>query len=197
MRLTKPTRPRSAAPVAAALVLSVLLSACATFGTETRYRADRDISVDSLGMVALGVPADQQGIYESADSLHRATLGSEVEARQERPSRMVSTPDALSFEDPAQSRVRSMCEEAGVDALLVSRLRFVRTIYRVFYIPVDRNWNARVDMKLYDETGALLVSTTHDTYRGNTYWSKPSPPVVIADAVEGSLTRLLEETNKQ
>lgn len=103
----------------------------------------------------------------------------------------------LSYVEPDLNILTDVCKTNQIDAVLLTKLKFINVTYSVYFIPVAENYDTEVEMKLMDKTGKLLYNTSHNTFKGNSYFLPPTPDETIHDGIEGALERMLKEMGLQ
>jgi hypothetical protein len=61
------------------------------------------------------------------------------------------------------------------------------------FIPIAKNWDTEVEMKLFDNTGNLMLTVLHNTTKGNSYFTPSTADRTIHDGTEGAIKRLAKE----
>ena len=99
----------------------------------------------------------------------------------------------LSISTPDLNTITQICKENNLDGLIVSHLKFIHVTYSMSFIPIAKNWDTEVRMKLFDRSGNLVLTVMHNTTKGNSYVMPPSADRTIHDGTEGAIKRLAKE----
>lgn len=169
----------------------LLLTGCASLGTKTLYRSNTKPAISRVGYANLDGEAIVTKLFPQTNKIYRRTLNETFSSYNI--NEVLAAGREFSISTPDTTSVRKVCMEKGLDAILVTRIKFIRMTYTVYFVPVSNNWDTEVEMKLFDNTGALLLSVTHNTVKGNSYFAKPTADRTIHDGIEGALTRIAKE----
>jgi hypothetical protein len=175
--------------------MSMFFCSCATIGTVTLYKTDQPIVLKKIGFSQLVADSITTVIYPQTSKIWRNTIFElfikyEIDSIKE----MV---DFIQFDNPDTSQIIEKCKENNLDGLLISKLNFFRVTYSVYFVPITQNYDTKVNMKLFDKNGNLLLSTVHDTFSGNSYWLPPSAETTVRDGTKGALGRVIKEMGLQ
>jgi hypothetical protein len=99
----------------------------------------------------------------------------------------------ISIIKPDTALIKELCIKNGLDAIIVSRLTFIHVTYRMGVIPIIKNYDTNVEMKLIDKNGALLLNVNHNTLHGNSYFMPPSANKTIYDGTAGAIKGIGKE----
>ena len=161
---------------------------CAVLGTKTIYRTDNVQNINKIGYCELYDNEILTSIFSQTNNVFHSAI-TEIITKYGLPA-----PTKIGFiirED--KKSISDFCEQNNIDALLYTNLRFIRSSYSVYFIPVTSNLDTEVKMRLYSRQGDLLFSTTHNTYAGNSYMMPPSPYTTVHDGVKGAFKRIAKE----
>lgn len=89
--------------------------------------------------------------------------------------------------------IRKICNENNLDGFVVSKLKFIHVTYSMYFIPIAKNWDTEVEMKLFNSTGNLMLTVLHNTTKGNSYFMPPTADRTIHDGTEGAIKRIIKE----
>ena len=174
-------------------LVSILLSSCATFGTKTLYKTTDSFSLQKIGFCNLDNDSIVNKIYPNTSKIFAKTV---INSFNEYGfDNLIQLQSKISYENPDLSKISELCKENNLDGFLISRLRFIHVTYSVYFIPVGQNYDTEVEMKLFDNNGKLLLTTKHNTYKGNSYMMPPSPDRTITDGTNGTIKRIVKEMN--
>ena len=172
------------------IIISTFLSSCATVGTKTLYKTDEKLNINSLGYNTLDRDSILTIIYSNTNTVFDSTI---IETFIEFGiDNYKSLNENLSYYTPDLEKIKEICNQQGLDALLISRLKFINTTMSVYFVPVSHNYDTEVEMKLFDKDGKLLYNTRHNTFKGNSYLSPPPVERTVHDGTKGALIRIFK-----
>ena len=172
-------------------VFTIILAGCAALGTKTIYRAPGQISLDKIGFSALEDDILMDNFYPKTTEIFAdAIFETFINYGQIKPHQI---PSYISLEHKDSVNISHYCEKYQLDGFLATRLEFINVEYTTLGIPISQNYDTNVEMDLYDKNGTLIISTTHNTYKGNSYMMAPPIERTIYDGTEGALKRIFKE----
>jgi hypothetical protein len=158
-------------------ILLVLLSGCAAFGTKTLYKSSEIFNVHKIGYIDLGNTENLIKKYPNTlEIFHQTVVSSFHECGIDSVHLINSLRSPLNYESPDSIMIINACSQAGVDAILISQLSFISVLK-----------DTEAKMKLYDKSGKLIISTSHNTMDGNSYAMPPPAKRLVHDGVAGAL----------
>lgn len=173
------------------VLLILLVTGCASLGTKTLYRSDTKPVISRVGYANLEGEAIVTKLFPQTSRVYSRTLTETFSNYNI--NEVIAAGHEFSVKDPDTAVIKKVCVEKGLNALLVTKIKFIRMSYTVYFVPVSSNWDTEVEMKLFDSTGSLLLAVTHNTAKGNSYFTKPTADRTIHDGIEGALTRIAKE----
>lgn len=161
-------------------------------GTKTVYTVREPARLHKLGFP---IPCFGTTFIQVIPNAHQVFDSTVVKWSADYRLDAIETPAAeLSFDNPDPAMIADICTKNAVDALLLTRLTLAERTYQIGYGRL-RSIDTKAEMKLFDANGRLLVSVTHDTYKGNSYLLIPSPEKTLRDGTQGALKRIAQEIN--
>jgi hypothetical protein len=173
------------------IIFSFLLSSCAAVGTVTLYKAKDITQVDKIGFCHFYGDSFVDRICPNTTTIFKKTVFTAFEVYGF--NDLMYLQQEISYKNPEVRKIAELCREFDLDGILLSKLRFKRTNYRVYYSPIVRSYDTEVEMKLIDKNGKLLISTIHNTFNGNSYLMPPTVERTIQDGTTGAIKRILKE----
>jgi hypothetical protein len=173
------------------LSLSALLIGCATLGSKTLYKSDTSTRINTIGFTTLDGDSVVSKIFSETSNVFEKTVFETFHDYRLYDIKPIDT--QLSIVNSDTSKIAKICQENNLDALVVSRLTFIHTTYSVDFIPVAKNYDTEVTMKLFDKSGKLIVAVSHNTYKGNSYMTAPTARRTIHDGTEGAIRKMVKE----
>jgi hypothetical protein len=172
------------------IVISTLLSSCAAVGTKTLYKTDEKVDIHSLGYNSLDGDTILSRIYPYTNNIYDSTI---IETLNEYGiDNYKSLNENMTYQTPDIEKIKVICSQYKLDALLVSKLKFIYATQTIYFVPVSHNWDTEVEMKLFDKNGRLLYNTKHNTLKGNSYMNPPPVERTVHDGTKGALVRILK-----
>jgi hypothetical protein len=166
------------------IAIAVVLGSCAALGSRSKvYDRTKAGSVRTVGVLTKRVDQPRSHYHKIVkESFTRALIdGLEKGGLFE-----VTVLDTMENE---KLDVKSYVTDVPLDALLIAEWKLDR--------PASMVTDARVQLSLIDNrTGQVLLTCSHGTKFGNSYWSTPHLPKTLLDAIEGALRRM-EKTMKR
>ena len=174
------------------VMLACLLMSCAALGTRTTYRSDPPPLIKSMGYVELVRDSQFRHLFPRTNEVFHRSVVNTLNAYGMDDVREIG--QQLPFEAPDPEKIAELCRQYEVDALLLSRLEFVH--HKHLLPPSDDNYSigesyeTKVEMKLFDRHGRLIVAARHNTIMGNLYFKIPEPGRTVRDGAEGAVKRI-------
>jgi hypothetical protein len=169
----------------------ILLGSCATLGTKTLYKSDTKSVIKKIGFSKLDGNAIVSKIFPQTDSIFKKTF---IETfRSYNLTGVIPLNNEFSIVKPDTSAIAQICKENNFDGVVVSHLKFIHVTYSTYFIPIAKNWDTEVEMKVFDNTGNLMLTVLHNTTKGNSYFMPPTADRTIHDGTQGAIKRLAKE----
>ena len=163
-------------------LITLTLSACAALGTATLYKTKERIEVIKIGFVDFTADVISKEVYPKANEIFRAAV---IKSFAEFGIDSVTYfQDNFDYNKPDANAIKNFCINQSLDGIIISEFKFVR---------ITRSYDTEVGMKLFDKNGKLLISTLHNTLKGNSYMTPPSPEVTVRDGVRGATRQMTKE----
>ena len=166
------------------VILSFVLCGCAAVGTKTLYRANYTPNIHKIGYCDIYYSESVASVCPQINDIFHTTIREIIEK--------YGMPDSLkvgSIIKEDKKNISEYCEKNNLDALLFTNLRFIRGNI----MHGGANYDAEVEMRLYNSQGVLLFSTLHNTYKGNSYFWPPSANTTARDGIKGAFKGLAKE----
>ena len=173
------------------LILSLFCS-CAAVGTKTLYKNNVGHHLERIGFNQLGNDNETYEIFPQTNKIYATTIFETFSEYGIDDVEELSSTD-IEFDHPNIDRIIEICEEHDLDGLLISKIKFIHVTYTVFYVPVAKNYDTEVEMKLFSKNGNIILSTKHNTLKGNSYMMPPPADRTIGDGTKGALRRITKE----
>ncbi|MBX2978520.1 MAG: hypothetical protein KF905_04420 [Flavobacteriales bacterium] len=174
------------------VMLACLLMSCAALGTRTTYRSDPTPTIKSMGYVELVRDSQSQHLFPRTNEVFHQTVVSTLNAHGVDDIREIG--QQLPFEAPDPEKIAELCGQYEVDALLLSRLVFVHNKHLLptadDNFSIGESHETKVEMKLFDRHGMLIVAARHNTTMGKLYFKIPEPDRTVRDGAEGAAKRI-------
>ncbi|WP_147384084.1 hypothetical protein [Maribellus luteus] len=172
------------------IIISTLLCSCAAVGTKTLYKTDEKVDISSLGYNSLDGDTILAKIYPFTNNIFDSTI---IETLKEYSlDNYKSLDENITYQTPDIEKIKEICSQYNLDALLVSKLKFIYATQAIYFVPVSHNWDTEVEMKLFDKNGRLLYNTKHNTLKGNSYMNPPPVERTVHDGTKGALVRIFK-----
>ena len=173
------------------LFISILFVSCATLGTKTLYKSETNIMIKKIGFTRLDGDTIVSKIFPQTDSIFKRTF---VETfKSYNLNDITSLDNEFSIDNPDITAITKICKDNNFDGLIVSHLKFIHVTYTMNFIPIAKNWDTEVEMKLFDQSGKLMLTVLHNTTKGNSYFMPPTADRTIHDGTEGAIKRIAKE----
>lgn len=174
------------------LFFSILLSSCSVIGTSTLYKTNEKIDIQKVGFCKLESEDKLSRIFINTKEIFDSTFISTFQEKGLDMPIPIST--TMSYETPDLDEICILCSKNNLDGFVIGKLTFINTEYSLRSGRVDwQNFDTEVELKLFDRNGKLLVSTLHNTFKGNSYMAYPPPHITIQDGTKGAVKRLIKE----
>jgi hypothetical protein len=168
-----------------------MLISCAAVGTKTIYKSNQIGPIRNIGFAKLDNDSILCQIFPKTNEIFNESVTNTLNKYGIYDARELV--DKISFEEPDINRIIEICNDYGIDALLLSRLKFIHVTYTLYFAPIAQNFDTEVEMKLFDKNGRLLVSARHNTLKGNSYMMPPPADRTVYDGAEGAFKRIAKE----
>jgi hypothetical protein len=175
----------------ALLLLSILFTGCATLGSKTLYKSAPTTPIKTIGFSNLDGDSIVSKIFPQTSDIFKKTVFETFQNYHLSDIRSID--NELSVVNSDTSKIAKICQENNLDGLVVSRLTFIHVTYSVNFIPIAKNYDTEVTMKLFDKNGKLIVAVSHNTYKGNSYMTAPTANRTIHDGTEGAIKKMVKE----
>lgn len=158
--------------------LIALLLSCATLGSKTRIFDDvRVKKINTIGLITKRFDQPRNIHHKIIKESFTRTL---IEGLENRNLFTIILLDTLENEN---LNVESYSTTVPMDALLVAEWRLAK--------PNKMVTDAKVQLSLLDkDTKEVLLTSSHSTKFGNTYWSAPYLPRTLLDATDAALNTM-------
>lgn len=173
------------------MVFTILFSSCAAIGTKTLYRTNETFNIEKIGFNNLYGDNLVNEIFPQTEDIFASSVL--LTLREYGFIDPQKTEIDISFDHPDQDQIEELCNKHNLDGLLISKLEFIHVTYSFYSAPVAQNYDTEVQMKLFDKNGKLLITTRHNTLKGNSYMMPPSADRTIRDGAKGALKRITKE----
>jgi hypothetical protein len=173
------------------LIITIALTGCATFGTNTLYKSEEKIEIKKLGFAKLDGDSIVSKIFPQTDSIFTNTFVETFKTYNLKD--IVPFNSEFSIDKPDINTIVQICKENNLDGFVVSRLKFIHVTYSMSFIPIAKNWDTEVELKLFNKIGNIILTVRHNTTRGNSYFMPPSANRTIHDGTAGAIKRLAKE----
>src|ERR1039457_173487 len=138
------------------------LTGCFTSGTKTISKSGDPLYVSNIGYLPLTNDSVLSKVYPKTNEIYKDEVNNTF--KQKGISNLKYIEAIMDYDNPDIETVKSICKNNNMDALLISKLTFIR------HITVGKTIvGTEVDSKLYDIFGKLLVNASHNTLSDNTY----------------------------
>ena len=168
-----------------------LLESCATLGTKTLYKSGTKTEFRKIGFSNLDGNAIVSKIFPQTDSIFKRTFIETFNGYNL--TNIIALNNEFSISKPDISEISQICKENDLDGFIVSHLKFIHITYSAYFIPYAKTWDTEVEMKLFDNTGNLVLTVLHNTTKGNSYFMPPTADKTIRDGTQGAIKRIAKE----
>lgn len=174
------------------LLLNVLiLSSCNSLGTKTLYKKDVEQKYNRIGFTMLDCDTSLLKTLPKTDSIFNHTFKEEF--KNSSVKGVYEFKNRKSYLNSDYQEIKKICNENNLDGIIVSKITFVRVTYTLYGIPVAKNWDAIVEMKLIDKIGRVILIVSYNNSKGNSYLVPPSSDVSTRDCTKGAIKRIKKE----
>lgn len=174
------------------LFFSILLSSCSVIGTSTLYKTNEKIDIQKVGFCKLESEDKLSRIFINTKEIFDSTFISTFQEKGLDMPIPIST--NMSYEAPNMDEISRLCDLNNLDGFIIGKLTFLNTVYSLRTGRADwQNFDTEVELKLFDRNGKLMVSTLHNTFKGNSYMAYPPPHITTQDGTKGAVKRLIRE----
>jgi hypothetical protein len=173
---------------------AILLTSCAAVGTKTLYKAPLHPEIVNIGVTDVHNKEELSDIFLETNEKFKESV--ELFTKEEDVYKVVFLNSEMDYENPNKDLIAQKCNLFNIDAVLISRLRFIHVTYSMMFVPIAQNYDTEVEMKLLDKDGNLILSTRHNTYKGNSYMTLPTADRTVMDGTKGALKRIYIELGK-
>ena len=178
-------------PIFYLLLVVFCFVSCSTLGTKTLYKSDIKNPIKKIGFTKLDGDTIVSKLFPQTDSIFKKAFLETC--KNYNLNEVFPLNKELSIGQPDTTSMAQICNEKNLDGLIVSRLKFIHVTYNMNFIPIAKNWDTEVEMKLFDKKGGLLLSVKHNTTKGNSYFMPPTADRTIYDGTEGAIKRIAKE----
>jgi hypothetical protein len=173
------------------LVVAIAFTSCTALGTKTLYKSETKHEIKKIAFSKLDGDSIVSKIFPQTDSIFIKTFIETFSTYKL--NDIIHFNAELSITKPDINKITQICDENNLDGLVVSRLKFIYVTYRMNFIPIAKNWDTEVEMKLFDKTGNLMLTVLHNTTKGNSYFMPPTADKTIHDGTAGAIKRIAKE----
>lgn len=173
------------------ILFVLILSSCASLGTKTIYKKEIKLSLNKIGFTKLEADSLVLNYFPKTDSVFNKTF---IESfKSSTVNEITELKNKLTYENTDPKAVKNICAENNLDGLIVSKIKFIHVTYYVSIVPVAKNWDAEIEMKLFDKDGRIILITSHNNTKGNSYILPPSALKSTRDCTKGNIKRIIKE----
>lgn len=170
----------------------LLFTGCATIGRQTLYKNSSIGEINKVGFARIEGDTIVAKVYPQTDSIFKATVLGELSKYSTKSVYPINK--ELSVSQPDTAAIREACRVNNLDGLLLSRIKFINITYTTLYIlPVGKNYDTDVEMKLFDKEANLLLDVRYKTLSNNLYLEPPTADKSIRNGTQGAIKRLMKE----
>jgi hypothetical protein len=177
------------------LVVSLLFMSCAAIGTKfSLYDKEAPQKIRRVVLFSKTISSWDQVTYSYGGDLMMQTLLSKlIESGYFNiipPDTVTQYMHLIDKSDTTYSGLLKVADTLSADAIIIAHydIKFNRSSR---FLPDERN--AEVSLLMVDaKSGALILETKHDTFKGNSYFNPPSLEKSTVDACEGALKPIFE-----
>jgi hypothetical protein len=172
-------------------IFIIFLEGCATLGTKTLYKSEARSEIKNIGFSNLDGNAIVSKIFPQTDSIFKKTF---IETfKTYNLTDIIPLNIEFPIAKPNTSEIAQICKENNFDGFVISHLKFIHITYSAYFIPIAKTWDTEVEMKLFDNTGNLMLTVLHNTTKGNSYFMPPTADKTIRDGTQGAIRRIAKE----
>jgi hypothetical protein len=175
-------------------LIAIVLASCAAVGTKTLYKSDLKPEILKIGVTDIAHKDELSYIFPQTNKKFKESV--DLFAAENATYKVVFLHSEMDYENPNKELIVNKCKYYNLDAILISRLRFIHVTYTVMFAPIAQNYDTEVEMKLIDRNGNLILNTRHNTYKGNSYMTPPPAERTVMDGAKGALKRIYTELDK-
>ena len=175
-------------------LIAILLTSCAAIGRKTIYKSPSKPKILKIGVADLFDKEQLSYIFSETNETFKKSV--EQVTNEKKHYSIVLFNREMDFDNPSKELIVDKCNLYNIDAVLFSRLKFIHVTYKMMFIPIAQNYDTEVEMKLIDRKGDLILSTIHNTYKGNSYMTSPTAETTVMDGTKGALKRIYAELEK-
>ncbi|MGV3538780.1 MAG: hypothetical protein ACO1OQ_03160 [Rufibacter sp.] len=173
------------------LIISIVVSGCTTLGTKTLFKATGTHSINSIGFSKLQEAVVLEKICPETEEIFQQSVPTPFNESGITNVKYIN--EELDYESPNITRLKELCAQNQVEAILITKLKFVHVTYSAFMVPIAQNYDTEVETKLIDKNGNLLFNTMYNTLKGNSYMMAPTAEKTVKDGVTGAINRIIKE----
>jgi hypothetical protein len=174
-------------------LIAVLFCSCALLGTRTIYKAREHVNIQKVGIIR----PDQDSLFARIFPQTAMVIDSTI--NEVLKNYGIYKPEFiyvnLSFKQPDPARVKELCSRYELDALILTKIRFMVTPFSAINPPVFETAETKVEMQLLAKSGELICHTKHNTDYGNESLFPLSVNSAIYHGTKGALKRIIKEMN--
>jgi hypothetical protein len=175
-------------------LIAILLTSCAAVGTKTLYKSQSRPEILKIGIADVYKKEELSDIFLDTNEKFKESI--QIFAKEKGSYQIVLLDTEMDYENPNKELIVDKCNLYNIDALLISRLKFIHVTYSMMFVPIVQNYDTEVEMKLMDKSGNLIISTRHNTYKGKSYMTPPTAERTVMDGGKGALKRIYAELDK-
>lgn len=164
---------------------------CAVLGSKTTYKSNIKFEFKKIGCAKLFNSKEFNAATFDVNSILFRFLKKEY---------LYNLGDTILFIDrdinfnfPSKEDIIDICLNNNLNGLMLPKMKLIRTTEKMYGVTIAEYFNTEVQLKLYDNNGNLIISTLHNTQKGNTYFKAPKLENTIYDGATGALQKLLKE----
>jgi hypothetical protein len=172
-------------------VFLLSLSGCVAVGTKTLYKVSEPQAIRSLGFSKLQEGEIIKQVCSEAEEIFQQTVPRSF--NDYGISNVTYINEEINYESPDTERIKEICSQRELEAILITKLKFIHVTYSFYMIPIAQNYDTEVETKLIDKHGNLIYNIRHNTYKGNSYMMPPSAERTVKDGVIGTINRIVKE----
>lgn len=169
----------------------MLLISCAAFGSKILYKSGLSMNFENIGILELYYSEQLNSIYKNTDSLFYTAVNEEYISNINSPLTVIS--ERINSDSPKKDDIINICQKYQLNGILIPKLKFIGVTQTMYFIPIGKYKDTEVELKLFNNTGDLVIVSRHNTTKGNSYMSNPSTDKTIRDGAKGAIKKILKE----
>ncbi len=125
------------------LIFAFSIASCTAFGTKTLYKASEPIIVKNVGFSRLQNAVLLSTVfYQTEQIFHRTVFTSLNDVGI---SDVTHINEEIDYDNPNIARIKELCRQQGIDAILLTSLHFLHVTYSVYGAAISQNYDTEVD----------------------------------------------------